>query len=132
MRAALLALALPLAAAPAAAQSPPVASAATTVGAPAMVALMDKRLFGPGGEELGRLVDMVVDAEGRPLAVVADVGGFMGLGIRRVALAWALLRFRVEPDMVRLLVEISADQVTAAPEYRSGDAASILSPPARP
>ena len=116
-------LALLLVAAPAAAQvSPPPA---------VMVPLMGKRLFAPGGAELGRLVDRVVDAEGRPLAVVADVGGFMGLGIRRVALAWGLLRFRVEPDMVRLSVEITPDRVTAAPEYRPGDPATILSPPAR-
>ena len=99
---------------------------------PTMVALMGKRLLGPAGEELGRLVDMVVDAEGRPLAVVVDVGGFMGLGIRRVALAWGLLRFRAEPDTVRLSLEISPERVTAAPEYRPGDPASILSLPASP
>ena len=32
---------------------------------PKMVPLMGKRLFGPGGEELGRLVDLVADADGR-------------------------------------------------------------------
>lgn len=122
-----LMLALLLLAAPAGAQTP---AAITAVGAPQMVALMGRRLFGPGGEELGRVVDLVVDAEGRPLAAVVDVGGFMGLGIRRVALAWELLRFRVEPDMVRMSVEIGADRVTAAPEYRPGDATTILSPPA--
>ncbi len=91
---------------------------------------MGRRLFGPGGEELGRVVDLVVDGQGRPLAAVVDVGGFMGLGIRRVALAWELLRFRAEPDMVRMSVEIGADRVTGAPEYRPGDATTILSPPA--
>ena len=84
MKAALLALLLVTA--PAAAQLVPQPAL--------MVPMIGKRLFAPGGEELGRVVDLVVDAEGRPLAVVADVGGFMGLGIRRVALAWALLRFR--------------------------------------
>lgn len=97
---------------------------------PVMMALMGKRLSGPAGEELGRLVDIVVDGEGRPLAVVVDVGGFMGLGMRRVALAWGLLRFRAEPETVRLSVEISPERVTAAPEYRPGDPASILSLPA--
>ena len=76
------------------------------------------------------MVDLLVDTEGRPLAAVVDVGGFMGLGIRRVALAWELLRFRVEPDMVRMSVEIGSDRVTAAPEYRPGDATTILSAPA--
>lgn len=125
-----LLLALLLVAVPAAAQAPPAGSAQTAATAPHMVALMGRRLFGPGGEELGRLVDLVVDTEGRPLAVVADVGGFMGLGIRRVALAWGLLRFRVEADMVRVSVEITPDRVTAAPEYRPGEPSTILSPPA--
>ena len=129
MRAALLSLLL--FAAPAAAQTPPASLPQAAIPTPHMVPLMGRRLFGPAGEELGRLVDLVVDADGRPLAVVVDVGGFMGLGIRRVALAWALLRFRVEPDMVRMSVEITPDSVTAAPEYRPGDPASILNPPAR-
>ena len=94
----------------------------------AMVPLMGKRLFGPGGEELGRVVDLVADAEGRPLAVVVDVGGFMGLGSRRVALAWRLLRFHPEADMVRMSVEIAPDEVTAAPEYKPGDPATIFDP----
>ena len=104
---------------PAAAQAP----------AAAMVPLMGKRLFGPGGEELGRLVDLVADAEGAPLAVVVDVGGFMGLGSRRIALAWRLLRFRAEPEMVRMVIDLPPDQVVAAPEYRPGDPTTIFNPP---
>jgi hypothetical protein len=98
--------------------------------APVLVPLMGKRLFGPGGEELGRLVDLVADAEGRPVAVVVDVGGFMGLGSRRVALPWSVLRFRREANMVRLSIEIAPDRVTAAPEFRPDDPTTILTPPA--
>ena len=114
---------------------PPAARAqvpATQLTAPRgpMVALMGKRLFGPQGEELGRLVDLVAGVDGRPMAVVVDVGGFMGLGSRRVALAWEVLRFRVEPDMVRMWTELAPEVGTAAPEYRPGDPDTILSAPA--
>jgi len=95
---------------------------------PKMVPLMGKRLFGPGGEELGRLVDLVADADGRPMAVVVDVGGFLGLGSRRVALAWRLLRFRGEGDGARISIEVPPDQVTAAPEFRPDDSATIFDP----
>ena len=91
-----------------------------------MVPLMGKRLLGPGGEELGRLVDVVTDAEGRPVAAVVDVGGFMGLGSRRVALGWALLRFRVDGERVHMGIELPTEAVTAAPEFRPGEAATIL------
>ena len=121
--------------APAVAQQPAVGAlqplAQSGVAAPQAVPLMGRRLFGPAGEELGRIIDLLVDTDGRPVAVVVDVGGFMGLGIRRVALAWELVRIAVEPEMARLSVTITPDLVTAAPEYRPGDAASIFSPPAR-
>ena len=106
------------------------AAAPARAQAPALVPLMGKRLFGPGGEELGRLVDLIADGEGRPVAAVVDVGGFMGLGSRRVALAWALLRFEPAGERVRLSTGVSPEQVTAAPEYRRGDPATILAPPA--
>ena len=107
-----------LLAAPAAAQGP-------------LVPLMGKRLIGPGGEELGRLVDVIADAEGRPVAAVVDVGGFMGLGSRRVALSWDLLRFRAEGERVHMAIELPTDAVTAAPEFRPGEPATILHEAAR-
>lgn len=96
-----------------------------------LMPLMGKRLIGPGGEELGRLVDVVADAEGRPVAVVVDVGGFMGLGSRRVALAWGLLRFRAEGERVHMAIDLPTDAVTAAPEFRAGEPATILHGAAR-
>lgn len=91
-----------------------------------LVPLMGRRLLGPGGEELGRLVDVVADAQGQPVAVVVDVGGFMGLGTRRVAVAWALLRFRGEDERVRIGIDLPVDVVTSAPEFRPGEAATVL------
>ncbi len=91
-----------------------------------LVPLMGKRLLGPGGEELGRLVDVVADAQGRPVAVVVDVGGFMGLGMRRVAVAWTLLRFRGEDERVQIGIDLPVDVVTAAPEFRPGELATVL------
>lgn len=91
-----------------------------------LVGLMGKRLIGPEGEELGRLVDVLADAEGRPVAAVVDVGGFMGLGARRVALGWGMLRFTAEGEQVRMGTLMPAEMVTGAPEFRPGEPATIL------
>lgn len=91
-----------------------------------LVPLMGKRLHGPGGEELGRLVDVVADARGLPVAVVVDVGGFMGLGTRRVAVAWTLLRFRAGDERVQIAIDLPVDVVTAAPEFRPGEPGTVL------
>ena len=42
------------------------------------------------GKEIGRIVDVVVDPAGQPRAIVVDVGGFMGVGSRRVAVELAV------------------------------------------
>ena len=93
-----------------------------------LVPLMGKRLVGSGGEELGRVVDIVADANGQPVAAVVDVGGFMGLGSRRVAMAWGLLRWKPEAGIVRLSIDVAPDVVIGAPEFRREDPATIFDP----
>jgi hypothetical protein len=93
-----------------------------------LVPLMGKRLIGPGGEELGRVVDIIADATGQPVAAVVDVGGFMGIGSRRVALAWALLRWKPEATFVRLSIDVAPDVVIGAPEFRREDPTTIFDP----
>ena len=46
---------------------------------------------GPDGKAIGRLVDVLVDAAGAPEAAVIDVGGFMGVGTRKIAVHWSTL-----------------------------------------
>ncbi len=95
---------------------------------PRLVPLMGKRLFGPAGEELGRVVDIIADSTGQPVAAVVDVGGFMGIGSRRVAMAWSLLRWKPEATFVRLSIDVAPDVVIGAPEFRREDPATIFDP----
>lgn len=92
------------------------------------VPMMGKRVFAASGEELGRVVDVVLDPQGRPAAVVIDVGGFMGLGARRVAIAWAFLRLRPDEGGPVLWIDMPPDVVIGAPEFRREDAATIFDP----
>ncbi len=93
-----------------------------------LVPLMGKRLIGPAGEELGRVVDIIADVNGQPVAAVVDVGGFMGIGSRRVALAWSLLRFTPHAEFVRLSIDVAPDVVIGAPEFRREDPTTIFDP----
>ena len=79
------------------------------------------------GATAGRIVDVLVDETGQTRAAVVDFGGFMGLGQRRVAVAWRALRFRT-PDG-RVTVVLSAEQIGAAAEYRPGTPVTIMAPP---
>jgi hypothetical protein len=46
----------------------------------------DMDLKGAGGEEIGEVDDVLIDAAGQPVAVTLEVGGFLGVGDREVVL----------------------------------------------
>jgi hypothetical protein len=45
---------------------------------------------------MGRIVDLLVDETGKPRAAIIDFGGFLGVGIRKIAIDWHTLRFEAE------------------------------------
>jgi len=66
---------------------------------------------------VGQVVNVLVDGEGKPLAVVLDYGGFLGVGKRRIAVAWPMFRFSPKGAVLSL----TRDQLKAFPEYRKGE-----------
>jgi hypothetical protein len=49
-------------------------------------AIEDMDLKGAGGDDIGEIEEVLVDASGQPVAVVVEVGGFLGIGEREVVL----------------------------------------------
>ena len=56
--------------------------------------ILGKKVQGAAGEDMGRVVDILVDGEGQPRAAIIDFGGFLGVGSRKIAVDWRLLQFR--------------------------------------
>ena len=83
------------------------------------------------GRDIGRIVDVVVDPSGQPEAVVIDTGGFMGVGARRVAVAWAAVH--VPPPDAHdpvVAIDLTDDQVRSAPAYNDRTKpATVVGPP---
>lgn len=90
--------------------------------------VIGREVIGPSGEVVARIVNVLLDENGQPRAAVLDYGGFLGVGRRRVAVAWRTLRFT--PESVRL--ELTRDQMRAFPDYREGDSTVVAAPPAEP
>jgi hypothetical protein len=89
--------------------------------------VLGKEVRSSVNENMGRIVDVVVDREGRVRAAVIDFGGFLGVGSRRIAVDWSVLRFDLDGakrDLVML--ELTRDQVKAAPEYKEKQAVTVL------
>jgi sporulation protein YlmC with PRC-barrel domain len=94
--------------------------------------ILGRDVFDSKGDNVGQLVDVVVDGDGKPLAGVIDVGGFLGVGTRRVAIAWHLLRFVHDSDGTHIVMDLTFDSAAAAPEFEGPDDTLIVidrSPP---
>jgi hypothetical protein len=78
-------------------------------------------------EDMGRIVDVLVDRAGQVRAAIIDFGGFLGVGSRKIAVDWGALHFP-EPGKPgqRITLELNRDQVNTAPEYKDGKPVVVL------
>ncbi len=88
--------------------------------------VLGKRVFSSTGEDIGRIVQVLVDRMGRVQAAVIDFGGFLGVGTRKVVVHWAALHFAPDEDNGRITLDLTAEQVKAAPEYKAGKPVVVL------
>jgi hypothetical protein len=89
--------------------------------------VLGKEVRSAADENMGRIVDIIVDRTGHVRAAVVDFGGFLGVGSRRIAIAWNALRFPAGGDKVeRVTLEWTRDQVRAAPDYRDNKPVAVL------
>lgn len=70
------------------------------------------------GEQVGRIVDVLVDQQGHPRAAVIDFGGFMGIGNRKIAVDWKSLHFNAGKPQSPVVLDMSPNQIKATPEYK--------------
>lgn len=70
-------------------------------------------------EDMGRIVDVIVDRTGQVRAAVIDFGGFLGVGSRKIVVDWNALHFaQIANKGESITLELTKDQVKAAPEYK--------------
>ncbi len=81
-----------------------------------MVAVLGLPVRGHDNKEVGRIVDVLVDQAGKPRAAVIDVGGFLGMGSRKVAVDWTILHFLMGKEAGALL-SVSSTSIKSAPAY---------------
>lgn len=82
------------------------------------LAILGHTVTDPDGKTIGRLVDVLVGYDGEPQAAVIDFGGFMGVGSRKIAVQWSALHFTPANAKQPITLDLSQDQIKAAPEYK--------------
>lgn len=90
--------------------------------------ILGKRVLSGKGEDMGRIVNVIVDHAGNPRAVIVDFGGFLGVGSRKIAVDWNALHFMPQgqgkPDQI--VLDVTPGQLKAAPEYQEGKPVVVI------
>lgn len=90
--------------------------------------LLGKEVSGARNETIGRIVDVLVSRQGELRAAVIDFGGFLGVGTRKVAVAWSTLSFGDKGPVLQM----TADELRVTPEYRLGEPVVVVGAPKAP
>ena len=112
---------------PEAAKEPAPPPSVTVIGARDAHGILGRDVRSAANENMGRIVDVIVDREGTVRAAVIDFGGFLGVGSRRIVVDWNALHFgSVANKSDSITLELTKEQVNAAPEYKEDTPLIVL------
>jgi hypothetical protein len=101
--------------------------AATVLDQQDVQGILGRQVLSSAGQDMGRVIDIVVDRGGQVRAAVIDFGGFLGVGNRKVAIDWNALHFAPTGSKYdRITLDLTREQVSAAPEYKDGRPLVVL------
>ena len=99
----------------------------TIIGASDAHGVLGRDVRSAADEDMGHIVDVIVDLTGHVRAAVIDFGGFLGVGSRKIVVDWNALHFgRVADKGDSITLELSKAQVAAAPEYKEDTSIVVL------
>jgi hypothetical protein len=107
---------------------PPVAAPSVTViDTQEARGILGNEVRSAANEDMGRIVDVIVDSAGRTRAAIIDFGGFLGVGSRKIAVEWKALHFvPAASKRYGIVLELTRDQVKLAPEFKEGKPIVVL------
>ena len=89
--------------------------------------MLGRHVRSPANEDMGHIVDVIVDRAATVRAAVIDFGGFLGVGSRKIVVDWNALHFgQIANKMDAISLELTKEQVMAAPEYKEDKPIVVL------
>jgi hypothetical protein len=104
------------------------ANAAKAAAASVQLPLIDATVERSNGAKVGRVIDVLIDANAQPQAVVLDVNGMVSTERRTIAANWSALRFVTKDKELHPLIDLSDAQINATPPYASDKPIRAVSP----
>ncbi len=110
-----------------AAKEPVPPPSVTILGARDAHSILGRDVRSSSGEDMGHIVDVIVDLTGTVRAAVIDFGGFLGVGSRKIVVDWTALNFAHLADKSdHITLDLNKEQVKAAPEYKEDKPVVVL------
>ena len=101
---------------------------ATVVDGEQLESVLGIEAFSSAGDDMGRIVDILVDRTGQIRAAIIDFGGFLGVGSRKIAVDWRSLHF--DPKKAgAVVVNLTKDQLRVAPVYKVAEPVVMVGGP---
>jgi hypothetical protein len=101
---------------------------ATVVDGEQLESVLGIEAFGSTGDDMGRIVDIIVDRTGQIRAAIIDFGGFLGVGSRKIAVDWRSLHF--DPKKAgAVVVNLTKDQLRVTPVYKAAEPVVMVGGP---
>ncbi len=94
---------------------------------PTRLPVIDSNVERSNGARVGRVIDVLLDGEADPQAVVLDVSGALEKR-RTIAADWSALRFVTRENALTALLDLSDAQIDAAPTYVADQPVRAVSP----
>src|SRR3981081_2684725 len=108
-------------------KEPPPPPSVRVIGAREPHGVLGRDVRSAADEDMGRIVDVIVDRGGQVRAAVIDFGGFLGVGSRKIVVEWKPLHFGgIARKRDSITLELTKEQVTAAPEYKEDTPIVVL------
>ena len=106
--------------------NPAIGTSAVVLDLSAVQGIIGRSVKTTNGEDMGRVVDLLVAPSGQVRAAVLDFGGVLGVGARKVAVDWKVLSFAELAKDGPVQVLLTRNQIRVAPEYKSNEPVVVL------
>jgi len=81
--------------------------------------LIGTNVYNASNEKIGSITDVLLDKDGQPLAVIIGVGGFLGIGEKKVAVDLKSLQLMRSTDGDKVMAQMTKDQLQGAADFKA-------------
>lgn len=81
--------------------------------------IIGTEVVNPGDEKLGSISNLIVESDGTIIAAIIDVGGFLGIGAKPVAVSFDSIQMRATDSGRKAVVALAKEELNSAPQFKT-------------